>query len=757
MCCALQQLEALKEKATSKKLELTQVEEEASGASDSNEKTTIEERRDELTREAKSQAMLKRDLEQNLKEANQPVKALEREMKTAEKLKKTAEKTLHRAKQRLKDARAEQLAKAGSAESEEARRTMQLAETEEALAQEKSARDENQQKTAESHRDYEESEPEYLQAKETTQSKKKLFDRIRRQVQDLQSSSTNDPIAVFGQAASRLHKLVENTKRQGKFSGEVLGPIGAFIKIAPGKETYAELAENCLGYNTLDRFIVTNSQDRKLCESLRAKVGCKKECGLFQVSVSPRFSVPPPPADDIETVASVLSVTNDIVYNCLVDNARIDQRALAPSKKLSEDRLLITDSNGRYKIKGIVNEVSFLPEGDKWNVRDGAVSLQSNDKRSRERTIGVDRTRAIAEKEKELAEMQEELKEAQKAEREIDNRRYQLKSAWNDNQKAQRKNKDKIRDLQQKKEAIEVERETTASTTLDTADFEEDVEQAEEALEALKGKDVDLQKKLEDLQPTVEDARAKVEEIQTRNEKVLADMRDVEDRLESCIRRMTQNESQLQKKREKLKKYEDVVSKQAVQVDKAEEERDNALLTAKKLALRNKVKQEQADAEANGTSQELFQTQDFTEEDLEGVEIMRVDKDSKSYEAKITRLSTKIELEKDRRALSHEDPAEVMEKYFQERATLVGYNNSLDELATTEKMLDDDLRERTKKLKRLRKHLARTTENKFDQILLLNNSSGEIDFDEERGELNLMVQKNKDDPSSQTKDVKSLR
>lgn len=736
---------------------MTQAEEEVSGAVVSNEKESIEERKGELQREAESQAALKNEVDQILKDAIKPLKAVEREIKVSDKQKKTAEKTLQRAKQRLKDARAEQLAKAGSAESEEARRTMLLAETEEALAQEKSVRDEKQQNVAVSYRDYEESEPEYKQAVQTSASKKKMFDRIQREVRDLQSSSANDPIAVFGQAASKLHKLVEGAKRQGKFEGEVLGPIGAYIKIAPGKERYAEMAENCLGYNTLDRFIVTNSKDRSICEALRAKVGCKKECGLFQVSVHPRFNVPPPPANSIETVASVLSVSNDIVYNCLVDNARIDQRALAPSKRVSEDCLLITDSNGKYKMKGIIKDVTFLPDGDSWNVRDGAVSLQSNDKRYRERKIGVDRTSAIAEKEKELAEMEVEVKEAQKVERQLENRRFELKSAWNDCQKAKRKNLDKIRDLELKKEAIVVEMETTANTALDTTDLEEDVAQAEEALDALKSKDAELQKKLEELQPAVDDARAKREEAFARNEKVLADMKEVEERLVSCITRMDQSESLLQKKREKLKKYENAVTQHAADVEKAEEERGKALLTAKKLSLRSKVKQEQADAEANGTSQEVSQTQDFTAEDLQGVEIMRVDKDSKSYEAKITRLISKIEQEKERRALSDEDPAEAMEKYYRERDILVGFNEHLDELASTEQMLDDDLRDRVKKLRRLRKHLAKTTEHKFDQILMLNKSSGQLDFDEDQGELNLMVQKNKDDPSSQTKDVKSLR
>ena len=199
---------AFKEKVDAKQLELTQAEEEASGANDSDEEKRIRERREELTKEADSQATLKRDLEESLKEALRPVKTLEREIKAVEKQKKTADKSVLRAKQRLKEARDEILTKAGSAESEEARRTVQLNETEEALAQEKAACDGMQQKVADSYRKWEEGEPEEEQAKETAHTKQKHFDQIQRKLRDLQASSANDSVAIFGQACSKMHKLV---------------------------------------------------------------------------------------------------------------------------------------------------------------------------------------------------------------------------------------------------------------------------------------------------------------------------------------------------------------------------------------------------------------------------------------------------------------------------------------------------------------------------------------------------------------------
>lgn len=110
---------------------------------------------------------------------------------------------------------------------------------------------------------------------------------------------------------------IEKAKKAGKFKGKVVGPIGKYVKIAPGKEQFAVFAELALGYSTLDRFIVTNDEDRILVNEIRTKARCQRDCGLFQMNDLARFQVPPPPHAEIETIASVLAISDDLVYNCL--------------------------------------------------------------------------------------------------------------------------------------------------------------------------------------------------------------------------------------------------------------------------------------------------------------------------------------------------------------------------------------------------------------------------------------------------------
>ena len=100
------------------------------------------------------------------------------------------------------------------------------------------------------------------------------------------------------------------------------GPIFTHLKIAPGKEQYAGLAETAIGPGVLDRFVVTNDHDNKLLRRIRQQAGCNQDCGIYQIhpnSTKERFNVPSPPSvDGIETIASVLSVDSPMVVRDFV-------------------------------------------------------------------------------------------------------------------------------------------------------------------------------------------------------------------------------------------------------------------------------------------------------------------------------------------------------------------------------------------------------------------------------------------------------
>lgn len=441
-----------------------------------------------------------------------------------------------------------------------------------------------------------------------------------------------------------------------------------------------------------------------------------------------------------------------------MDNNRIDQRALAPSKEVSEERLLKTDANGQYAIKGNIREVCFLPRGDIWTVRHGTMSMQSNDRRSRERRIGVDMSKAIEDTEKELHQIEAEHRDLDGKANDLARQHKGLKVDWNTQKKKERDNQDTIATLARKKEEIEMERESTNAEDIDTSELEEDVQKCEEELEQAKQKETDLRKELTELEPAVIQAQDRLVEVATRNEKVLDDMRKAEENLERCMSRLSQQTEKLQKKRDRLNQFQEIISKHQAKVGVAKKERNRALYHAKKLTLRQQRMEQAADNDEGLSPEEQLTEEDVTEEELAGVEIQTVPKESKAYEAKINRAIAKIKEErKKRKTVCEGDKEEVATKYYRAKEILSASDEALEKTQRVIHDLEKDMRNRHKRHNELHRHLGVMIDSKFDEMLDFNGASGNVEFDEEGKELHLVVQKDKNDSGSQTRDVNSLR
>lgn len=194
-----------------------------------------------------------------------------------------------------------------------------------------------------------------------------------------------------------------------------------YLKIQPGKEQYASLAELALGHGHLDKFIVTHRSDVELLKKIRRNISCgNRDCGIYQISergAKDKYQTPPPP-EGVETITSVLNIENAMVFNYLVDNVKIDETALAESKETSERALLVTDGNGRESMRGKVKKVFFLPDGDHWEAKGGQRTMIANDRQLKQ-TIGVDHSRAIETAKHELKAVEKELSRARKEEEDV--------------------------------------------------------------------------------------------------------------------------------------------------------------------------------------------------------------------------------------------------------------------------------------------------------------------------------------------------
>jgi chromosome segregation ATPase len=212
-----QHIQVFRDKAEKNKERLTQAEEAAQGPDD--EEVVKRNKLDELSREAQEQSQMKKELEQDVKRATEPLKAVQRQLKFLKKEQASAAESLRRANKRLQAKRDEIVARAGSAESEEARRTLKLKEAEDNLAAAKESHAELKQAVSDAYRAYEELEPHVEQAKQNCRGAKGRLNAVESRIASLQSSSNNS-LAMFGQKCTQVKQSVRQAYLQNCIKGK---------------------------------------------------------------------------------------------------------------------------------------------------------------------------------------------------------------------------------------------------------------------------------------------------------------------------------------------------------------------------------------------------------------------------------------------------------------------------------------------------------------------------------------------------------
>jgi chromosome segregation ATPase len=198
-------MKKFKEKSEKKQLELSQAEEALTCPDD--EEAQKKTKLDELIQEAQAQTNLKHDLEAKLKRANDPQRARERQLQQLKKDLSTAKNHLKNAKAQLEQKRREIMEKAGSAESEETRRTERLKEAEDQLDAARQKHDELKQAVTNAHRAYEEVEPFIEQAKQNRTSAAKKLNAVEAKARGLESNNGGS-LAMFGPNCVKVKHLV---------------------------------------------------------------------------------------------------------------------------------------------------------------------------------------------------------------------------------------------------------------------------------------------------------------------------------------------------------------------------------------------------------------------------------------------------------------------------------------------------------------------------------------------------------------------
>lgn len=543
-------------------------------------------------------------------------------------------------------------------------------------------------------------------------------------------------------------QAVQKAERAKKFQGPVAGPVGMYVKIVSGKEKYAKIAESAIGPGALDRFIVTNQSDLQLMNRLRREVGCgPRDCPLYRISpksTKQKYNVPEPPPG-VETITSVLNVENAMAFNFLVDHASIDTSALADSKESSESALLVREDNGKCSIKGgKIRKVFFLPNADYWEARMGNMMMVGND-RPMKQTIGVDRSAAMESIKHEIVALQKELARNKEEDKGVRDAAYKHKKDWNVANEQYKKLISRIKEMEVTLDRLKDEAETSEEApTIDTTEYERDIQEADAAVQDLKRKEASVLQEIQSLQPTVEERKKLLDEVTSRNVKIMNEMEKLEERMEDIVKGQTRRMEQLDKLRAKVDQMQEAVKQQEQVVAEVKGKVNEALAGAQKMqfsydrdARMFQLKEANGGELPPGEEVEL----EPTEEDLEGIEIVEVPNDSKYYKTKLQSKLKKIEQEKKRRNMSESDPAVARDKYFRAKKDLDSKMELINMIESNVAALTDDLKERRKRWRQFRGHIAEQTNLGFDEFLNKKGSAGEVVFDHENKTLDLVVQK----------------
>eukprot|EP00531_Pseudo-nitzschia_arenysensis_P017651 CAMPEP_0116143792 /NCGR_PEP_ID=MMETSP0329-20121206/15640_1 /TAXON_ID=697910 /ORGANISM="Pseudo-nitzschia arenysensis, Strain B593" /LENGTH=1209 /DNA_ID=CAMNT_0003639137 /DNA_START=160 /DNA_END=3789 /DNA_ORIENTATION=+ len=745
-------------KAEKKKQELTQAEAISQSMNDPNE-----DRRDNLealTNEATEMSDKKRDLEIELKEPQLRQKSTRRQIERMKDEERKIAASLLEANQRLQKKRDEIAAKAGSAQTDQARRNQRMQKAEETLNREKNRRNELKQAVTDSYNAYEEIEPEVHAAHQRVSQLQNQLRGIDSKIQSMQKSS-GDSLHVFGHRCSSVKKLVNEAIKRGEFSGPVLGPIGLYCKIQPGKDNFATLAELAIGNGVLDRFIVFNNGDRKRFQQIRNQARCQMDCGIFQQHQHPRYRIPDLP-QGVETVATVVSIQNDLVFNCLVDNAKIDTKALSRSKKESEDLLLVRDNNNRAGIRGgKIKEVYFLPKGDNWKVTKGNIQMISNTRRAK-KTIGADVTAAINDAKNDYQSVNEELKVTKNDRDRLEREHTDHKTQWNSNKKALQKNEKEIDEATKKIENIKAEELASIDNNIDTTIEEEDVAEAQAALDEIKENQRRAADEIKEKAPKIQEIRDNLAEITSRNQKILKDIEQAQKELSDYFREVEIQKQKIEKKREKYRQFEAIAEEYGKEIATKTKETNEYLRFARHIQYTKTRAAQNRKQRADNFEVDEMQipenNADPTEEELEMIEIPDLDQveSIQYYDDRIRLVNEKIEEEKERRLENGDDEPTAYAKYARALKTYEGKKKQIKEISSSVNHFYSDMDRRRKRWTEYRDTISDSSSSKFAEILNIKSSGGEIEFDHDDQTLNLIVQKDKDIEQSQQNDVKAL-
>ena len=324
----------------------------------------------------------------------------------------------------------------------------------------------------------------------------------------------------------------------------------------------------------------------------------------------------------------------------------------------------------------------------------------------RRSSIGVDKTQAIKETENELGTLRKEADQKSRQLTDIKMERHDHKVRWNDLRKKEKLARDQINRLTDEIERIREDAEAAENVSFDTSELEDEVNKAQSEYEKVKGEEEDLAKVVNDMLPGIQAIQAQIDEVANRNIKVANDLEEVEQKLNEVLQEKEERARKIENGRKKMALAEEAFVTQEGITKGKEDKMLDTLKKARIMTLRSQKSEEnrKLKRESAGGDQviELVDEAGCTEEELDDIEPITIEKEPEHFAKKIRLLEKRISEERDKRQMKEIDPEVALEKYVRAKEALDGRMFKIEEIEMNKEALMDDVRYRKKLWKQFR-------------------------------------------------------
>ena len=122
---------------------------------------------------------------------------------------------------------------------------------------------------------------------------------------------------------------------QTQFRSRVFGPVGLYVTMKERYKKYGNAIEKVL-FRTLHTFVVDNVEDRNRLVSMLRKANLYSKFHVIFQTFRGRYEPTPLPDSSLIPVSETINVQEDIIFNVLIDQARIDEIIVVEDERESD-------------------------------------------------------------------------------------------------------------------------------------------------------------------------------------------------------------------------------------------------------------------------------------------------------------------------------------------------------------------------------------------------------------------------------------